>query len=116
MIEGTNGLLNRLRAIGESNKDIMQRLGKRAVANQKELVPRKTGNLARSIRLARVSDTSALTYAGANYAPFVEYATREHRIVPRTKKALRITSPSVFKSKVFASVDSKEVREEVVGL
>jgi len=87
-VEGTRGLLNRLRAVSESNRGIMRRLGVRAVANQKALVPRKTGNLGRSIRLARATDTSALTLAGANYAPFVEYDTRPHIIRPRRAKAL----------------------------
>jgi len=110
MIEGTRGLLSRLRAVGESNKTIMRRLGVRAVANQKALVPRKTGNLGRSIRLARATDTSALTVAGANYAPFVEYDTRPHIIRPRQAKMLRFAAkgtPVTLSGRVRKAAASK---------
>lgn len=71
---------------------MMRALGLAAVAEQKKLVPRRTGNLGRSIGLATVTDTTADTVAGANYAAAVESGTRPHVIVPRRRKALRFAA------------------------
>ncbi len=87
-ISGVPQLRARLEAI-TPNPDFMRKLGLLAVAEQKKLVPRRTGNLARSIGLTSVTATIADTVATANYAAFVEMGTKAHDIVPRTKKALR---------------------------
>ena len=68
---------------------MMEQLGLSAIREQKLLVPRKTGNLGRSIGLGSITSTSVITQAGANYAVFVELGTRPHDIVPKRAKALR---------------------------
>lgn len=77
-----------MEAIGP-NPDLMRQLALTAIAEQKRLVPRRTGNLARSIGIASVTATVAETVATANYAAFVELGTKAHEIVPRARKALR---------------------------
>ena len=51
-------------------------------------VPFRTGNLLQSFR-QRVTTTQATWYPTANYAAMVEYGTRPHLIMPRTRMALR---------------------------
>lgn len=88
-VEGSKQLEARLRAVQKSPKQMLGRLGLRAVREQKRLVPRKTGNLGRTIHLERVTTTSATTVASAKYAAAVEYGTRPHEIRPKKAKALR---------------------------
>ncbi len=92
-IKGIPQLKARLDAI-TPNPDLMRKLALQAVAEQKRLVPRKTGNLGRSIGIGRVTPTSAETVAGASYAAAVEFGTRPHIIVPRNRKALRFAAGS----------------------
>ena len=87
-IRGIPELQTRLRAI-KPNRAMMEQLGLSAIREQKLLVPRKTGNLGRSIGLGSITSTSVITQAGANYAVFVELGTRAHDIVPKRAKALR---------------------------
>jgi hypothetical protein len=90
-VEGMDELQKRLDALGDTKKMLGQ-LGLMAVAKAKQLVPRKTGNLGRTIRLGSVTDTSADIIAGGQlgvgYARAVEYGTRPHVIVPRYAKVL----------------------------
>lgn len=90
-IEGTDELLDRLAALGDTRK-LLGQLALLAVARAKDLVPRKTGNLGRTIRLGQVTDNDAQILAGGiggvGYAQAVEYGTRPHEIVPRYKSAL----------------------------
>ena len=88
-VEGSRELEARLRAVQRTPKQMLGRLGLRAVREQKRLVPRKTGNLGRTIHLGSVTTTSATTVAGARYAAAVEYGTKPHEIRPRRAKALR---------------------------
>jgi bacteriophage HK97-gp10 putative tail-component len=88
MITGLRELRARLEAI-KPNPALMRQLAMTAVAEQKRLVPRKTGNLGRSIGVGRLTPKSAETVATAAYAAAVEFGTRPHTIVPRRKKALR---------------------------
>lgn len=85
---GIPQLQTRIRAI-TPNRELMNQIGLTAIREQKILVPRKTGNLGRSIGLASLTAASVDTRAGANYAAFVEFGTRAHDIVPRNKKVLR---------------------------
>lgn len=89
--DGMDDLNRRLSAITDTRKFLGQ-IGLRAVAIAKEKVPRKTGNLGRTIRLGTVTDSDAQIIAGGQggvgYAQIVEYGSRPHVIVPRTKKAL----------------------------
>jgi hypothetical protein len=88
IIKGLTQLRARFEAI-KPHSQMMRDLALTAVAEQKRLVPRKTGNLGRSIGIGSVTSTLAETVATANYAAFVELGTRAHDIVPRTKKVLR---------------------------
>jgi hypothetical protein len=90
-VKGIPQLRARLEAI-KPNPQMMRNLALSAVREQKLLVPRKTGNLGRSIVLGRVTSTMAETVATANYAAFVELGTRPHTIVPRQRKALRFAA------------------------
>ena len=87
-VKGLSQLLSRFAAIQPSPK-LMRDLALTAVREQKKIVPRKTGNLGRSIVVGRVTDTYAETVATANYAAYVELGTRPHVIRPRNKKVLR---------------------------
>ena len=49
----------------------------------------RTGNLQRSIGWYPKDDFSAVVFANAEYAPFVEFGTGPHLIEPRNRKALR---------------------------
>ena len=71
------------------NGELMRNLALASIREQKILVPRKTGNLGRSITLGSVTPTRAETVARASYAAYVERGTRAHEIRPKTKKVLR---------------------------
>lgn len=86
-LKGLPQLLARMEAI-KPNPQLMGKLALSAVREQKILVPRKTGNLGRSITIGAVTPTRAETIARANYAAFVERGTRPHIITPKTKKVL----------------------------
>lgn len=87
-VRGKDQLLARLNAI-KPNPELMRLFALEAIAEQKRLVPRKTGNLGRSIGLGSITANTAETVAGANYAAYVEFGTKGHDIVPRRAKALR---------------------------
>ena len=84
----------RLKALGSPamRKSILARVGTLAVREAKALVPRKTGNLDRSIRLGLATDRSVEIKAGGlgkvGYAAHVEFGTGPHVIVPVRRKAL----------------------------
>jgi len=79
--------LRRLRAIGEP-RPLLRALQHETVAQAKLLVPRKTGNLGRSIVPGSISGKSAIVEVNAKYAAFVEFPTKPHIIRPRNRKAL----------------------------
>jgi hypothetical protein len=87
-VKGVPQLRARLKAI-EPDADMMRRLALSAIREQKIEVPRRTGNLGRSIRIGRVTPNEAETIASASYALYVHEGTKAHDIVPRNKKALR---------------------------
>lgn len=96
-VQGDEALRRRFKAI----KDTKQLLGKVSllgVAEAKKLVPRRTSNLGRTIRVGTVTATSAQIIAGGTaavgYALYVErgtgiYGPKRRKIVPRSKKVLR---------------------------
>lgn len=90
-IEGLDELNKRLAAIGDA-RNILGPIAIRAVAYAKEMVPRKTGNLGRTIRVGAITESEAQILAGGQfgvgYARHVEFGTRPHVIVPRTRKVL----------------------------
>ena len=87
-VKGIPQLRARLDAL-KPNEGLMRKIALSAVREQKLLVPRKTGNLGRTIQLGSVTPTRAETIATADYAAFVERGTRPHEIRPRNRKALR---------------------------
>lgn len=87
-VKGIPELRTRLEAI-KPDRDFLRNLGLSAIREQKLLVPRRTGNLGRSIGLGSLTPTFVETVATAGYAAFVEFGTKAHDIVPRAKKALR---------------------------
>jgi hypothetical protein len=87
-IDGIPQLRARLKAM-RPDRELMAKLALTAIREQKILVPRKTGNLGRSIRLGAITPTMAETVATASYAAYVERGTRPHEIRPRNRKALR---------------------------
>lgn len=64
-----------------------------AVREANILVPRKTGNLGRSIRVGRITRSSVIVEATAGYAAFVELGTRAHIIRPKNAKVLAWGGP-----------------------
>jgi hypothetical protein len=92
VIEGMNGLLARLRSLGNT-EPMMREVARAGVEEAKRLVPYRTGNLARTIRAGRISADGAEIVAGGmrtvGYASFVEFGTVGGQIIrPRRKKAL----------------------------
>jgi len=91
-VTGQRQLTARLEAVQDVPPVMLRRIALAAVRNQKKLVPRKTGNLGRSIHLGHVSRNSAETEASANYAAAVEYGTKAHKITAKKGKALRFAN------------------------
>ncbi len=92
-IKGIPQLRARIEAI-TPNAKLLRTIALSAVREQKLLVPRRTGNLGRSIHLGAVSATRAETIASANYAIYVERGTQPHEIRPKRAKALRWAASS----------------------
>jgi HK97 gp10 family phage protein len=91
-VQGMPQLKRRMRAIGRTDVHLRE-LQLRLIAEAKRNVPRKTGNLGRSIVAGPVSKDSATVEVRANYARFVEegtgiYGPKKRRITPRTAQAL----------------------------
>lgn len=76
---GGEGLHRRLLAIKDRH-GLLKELQIRSVAESKKLVPRKTGNLGRSIVPGPILGDSAWVHVNANYAAFVELGTAPHDI------------------------------------
>jgi len=91
-LQGGPQLQRRLTALREGQKDILRNVGLAAVREAKILVPRRTGNLGRTIRVGGLTDSYVEVRAGGTsvvgYAAYVEFGTRAHLIVPRTKSIL----------------------------
>jgi hypothetical protein len=98
-IRGADNLRARLDALSASGNRLgmMRMLGAAAVEEAGTLVPKRTGNLARTIRVGTVTPTSAQVVAGGTaqvgYAAAVEYGSRPHVIVPVRRKALAWGGP-----------------------
>jgi hypothetical protein len=91
-LQGGPQLRRRLIAIGEAPKDILRNVGLQAVREAKILVPRRTGNLGRTIRIGSLTADHVEVRAGGTsqvgYAAAVEFGTRAHIIVPRRASVL----------------------------
>ncbi len=95
-IQGLNGLIARLNAVGDTTRTggLLQKVALAVVAAEKDMAPVKTGNLRRTIHVGMVGPTLAQTVASANYAAYVEFGTGIYGpsgkpIVPVRAKALR---------------------------
>lgn len=91
-LQGGPELRRRMQALGKAPKEMLGNIGIRAVGEAKLRVPRRTGNLARTIRIGTVTEQYVEVHAGgtvaAGYAATVEFGSRAHIIVPRRRKAL----------------------------
>jgi hypothetical protein len=95
-LQGADDLMARFEALrtGKAGRQVLGRFGLLAVQRAKERVPRKTGNLDRTIRVSEVDETAQRVRVAAGgvrdvgYARHVEFGTRPHVILPRSKKAL----------------------------
>lgn len=92
-VEGVPELKARVNAL-TPDRQLMGRLALAVVGEAKRLVPRRTGNLGRSIVIGHVEPLSAQVKATANYAAYVELGTRAHEIKPRKAKMLRFAPGS----------------------
>jgi hypothetical protein len=94
----------RLAALSDkgNHKAMLQILSVAAAGEAKRLVPRKTGNLARSIRVGDVTPDHGEVWAGGRngvgYAQAVEFGTAPHVIRPKTKKALAFPNTGMVRS------------------
>ena len=93
-ITGGKQLSARLRAIDDGRK-LLMRLQLATTYEAKKLVPRKTGNLGRSIAPGSLTSHHALVHARANYAAYVERGTKPHVIMPRRGSVLRFPGSGV---------------------
>lgn len=85
-------LKRRIRAIGQTEQ-YLEMMARMVQAEAKRLVPRKTGNLGRSIIVGHVTKSTATVEATANYATWVEkgtgiYGPKKRPIVPRRASVL----------------------------
>lgn len=88
---GKKSLQARFKALGKT-ETMLREIGLRGVQEAGYLVPVKTGNLRRTIRLGTVGKDHVSTVAGGRrnvgYAAAVEFGSGPHVIVPRTKRVL----------------------------
>lgn len=102
-LKGERELRARLAAI-QDTRVLMGALAVVAVREAKLLVPRRTGNLGRTIRIGRVTKTNAEILAGGRnrvgYAAMVEYGTKPHRIVAVRARALAWGGPRTLGGRV----------------
>lgn len=95
-VAGASALKHRLAALGSDKPDriILGQFGLLAVQRAKELVPKRTGNLARTIRVGSIdlhAQRVTIVAGGTRsigYAAYVEFGTRPHDIVPVRRRAL----------------------------
>lgn len=98
-VEGIDPLQRRLAAIGNT-QGVLRLLAVASVREAKILVPRRTGNLGRTIRVGRVDDERAEVIAGGQneigYAAAVEFGTKPHIIRPRPGRIGRNGRPAAL--------------------
>lgn len=91
MIKGKRQLKARFTALKEG-KPMLRRVQLAAVQEAKYRVPRKTGNLGRTIRVGDLRGDYMEIVAGGTrdvgYAAAVEFGSKPHDIVPRSAKVL----------------------------
>lgn len=85
---GEEQLLARLSSIKYLPSKVLKAWQTATVRFAKLKVPRKTGNLGRTIHAGELTKQSAQVEASASYAAYVELGTAPHVIVPRYAKVL----------------------------
>jgi hypothetical protein len=92
-LKGYTALRARLDRVGHVDAGLLKMLGLQTVREAKQRVPRKTGNLGRSIAVIATTPTSVKVGARANYGGYVELGTKAHDITPNAARALRFATP-----------------------
>lgn len=96
-ITGQKQLAARLNAIGKAPKEMLREVGLTAVADAKRIVPRRTGNLGRTIRIGSMTASHVEVKAGGQqnvgYAAAVEFGSKPHVIRPKRAKVLAWGGP-----------------------
>lgn len=91
-LTGDKALQARLSALSKAPPEMLREIAIRGVAEAKHMVPRRTGNLGRTIRIGSVSRSAVEIRAGGTesvgYAAAVELGSRAHVILPKRRKAL----------------------------
>lgn len=92
VLSGGKQLQARLNALGQAPQGMLRQVGIEAVAQAKIRVPRRTGNLGRTIRIGSISESHIEVRAGGQlnvgYAAAVERGSRPHVILPKRRKVL----------------------------
>lgn len=86
-LDGSAALRRRLNAIART-QPMLATIQREAVFEAKELVPRKTARLARSIVPGALTGSHAFVHARTGYAAYVEHGTSAHDIKPKRAKVL----------------------------
>lgn len=106
MLKGERQLQARFKAIGQTDV-LVRTIIIHGVREAKLLVPRKTGNLGRTIRPGSIRKDYGELLAGGQrnigYARYVELGTKPHIIRPRTKKSLAWGGPRTLGGRLRVS-------------
>ena len=104
-VKGIPQLQRRLHAIDQvAGKGLLGKIQLDAVREAKALVPRKTGNLGRTIKPGGLTPSYTIVKATAGYAAYVELGTRPHIIKPRNRKVLAF--PAAGSARLSGSLKS----------
>lgn len=103
-LRGADDLMRRFEALrsGKASRQVLGQFGLLAVQRAKERVPRKTGNLDRTIRVSEVDEqrqsvrVSAGGTRAVGYAYLVEHGTRPHVITPKPGRRGRNGRPAAL--------------------
>lgn len=87
-VKGKDQLGARLRSVAYLSAKVLRAWQMRTVELAKRKVPRKTGNLQRTIHAGELTKTHARVEVSASYAVYVEKGTRPHIIKPKYAKVL----------------------------
>lgn len=97
-LQGYEALSARISAVGgqKLQRTVAQQWQLRTIRGAKRRVPRKTGNLGRTIHAGRVTTDSAQVLVSADYASAVELGTRAHDIRPKPGRIGRNGRPAAL--------------------
>lgn len=109
IIDGLPQFQRRLAAISNvGDAAFMRDIGAEFALSARRLAPEDTGALRSSIGLRSATTHEAVIGAGGggvDYAPSVEYGSRQHRIFPRRARRLAFFWEKMNKNVVFQSVN-----------